>query len=138
MGSIETRVSSFNGQQLVNTSFYGVGGDGSLVHAIHLVWDSGLVATITFESCDLPPEEFAANTAGISGIWIQQQPPTGYTAISPPGAATVGASPLIINVPGGTAGGASVLIGTFASRRWRVKVVCTVTGQLRVHQNGKL
>lgn len=138
MGSIAPRNSTFNGQQAITAgTFYGLGGDGSLIHAIQGKWDATFVGVFTFWSCDLPPEEVAVSSV-VAGDWIQQQPTTGYAAISPTGAATVGASPLILTVPGGTAGGFSVVVGTFANRRWRIGVVCTVAGQLRIHTSGKI
>lgn len=135
MTQIPSATDAFNGQQAATTSFYGVGGDASLVQSIHMKWDATLVCSgITVWSANFP--EVALNS-GTAGDWIQLQPTSGYTAISPAGAATLGASPLIIVVPGGTAGGVFIDLGNTGAGRLMVKVVCTTPGQLRIKANGK-
>lgn len=134
MTAIENPADSFNGQQAVTTSYYGLGGDGSLVGEAHCKWDTALIAVFTIWTSDFP--EVALNSV-VPGEWIQQDPPSGYTAISPAGAATVGANPLVVTVPGGTAGGCSMNMGNYGSKRMRIRVVCTQAGQLRIRPNGK-
>jgi hypothetical protein len=128
------------GQQLAQTDFYGIGGDLALVGSVHLQWDSALVCSgITFWASDFPENgPFSVPiTSVVAGEWIQLQPTSGYTAVSPAGAATLGASPLIIVVPGGTAGGAFVDIGNSGAHRLKLQVVCTTPGFLRIHAAGK-
>jgi len=141
MAEIESTTDAKRGQQAVtggNPSYYGLGGDAALIHHVHLQWDPVLVATITFWSCDFPEQGVGsvAIDSTVAGDWIQEDPPTGYTAISPAGAATV-ATPLVISIPGGTAGGASVQISGLGSKRLRARVVCTTAGFLRIHTHGK-
>lgn len=136
MTAVENTTDSFLGQQLVATSFYGLGGDASIIQHVHMKWDATLAAVVTFWSCDFPPAEILINDV-LAGNWIQEDPPTGYTAISPAGAATVGANPLTITIPGGTAGGCSCHLGNLGCKRLRIRVVCTVAGALRVRPNGK-
>ena len=129
----------FRGQQAATTSYYGVSGDNALIQAVHLQWDSVLACVITFWVTNFP-ENGQANVAlnsVVAGDWIQLQPTSGYTAVSPAGAATLGASPLIITVPAGTAGGAFVDLGNSGAHRMRVQVACTVAGQLRIRASGK-
>lgn len=127
------------GTQAVQTDFYGAGGDLGLVTAVHLQWDASLIATITFEATNFPESgPFSVPiTSVVAGEWIQLNPPSGYTAISPAGAATIAAGPLVIVVPGGIAGGVFVDLGNSAAHRLRVKVVATQAGFLRIHGAGK-
>lgn len=104
----------------------GLGADASLVQHAHFAWDASLAATITIWTCGFPPTRVALNDA-TAGRWVQQQPSTGYSAVSPAGAATVGASPFILTIAGGTAGGWDVEIGNLGAPR--VKAIVTVTGQ---------
>jgi hypothetical protein len=141
MGSIY-QYDAFRGKQPIATSYYGIGGDLALITAVHFQWDATLVANasgITIWACNFPENgQFSVPIGNVvPGDWIQLQPPTGYTAISPAGAATLGASPLIINVPGGTAGGAFVDLGNAGAHRLAVQVVATVAGFLRIHAAGK-
>lgn len=114
---------------------YGLGGDASLIQGCHIRWDSAFVGNFTFWSCDFPPEEVLINDA-TAGNWIQQNPPTGYTPVSPAGAATT-VTPLVIAVPGGTAGGAAPDIGNLSHKRLAVLVVCTTPGFIQIRCNGK-
>jgi hypothetical protein len=141
MGSIY-QFDVFRGTQQIATSYYGGGGDLALITALHLQWDATLVANasgITIWASNFPENGHVAVPIDsvVAGEWIQLQPTAGYTAISPAGAATLGASPLIINVPGGTAGGAFVDLGNSGAHRLRIKVVATVAGFLRIHGAGK-
>lgn len=133
MTAVESASDATNGQQAITTSYYGLGGDASLVQHIHIKWDAALVATITIESSDFHDVALNSTTAG---DWVQENPSSGYTAVSPSGAATT-ATPLVLAIPGVTAGGASMNIGNLGSRRLRAKVVCTTGGFLRIHTNGK-
>lgn len=136
MTAIESVGDAKSGLQAVGTSFYGIGGDNSAVHHTHLQWDAAFVGTFTFWSCDFPEVAFDAVSAA-NGGFVQENPPTGYTAISPAGAATA-ATPLVIAVPGGTAGGASVNLGNNGARRLGTRVVCTTQGIIRIRTHGKI
>lgn len=136
MTQVKSTTDAKNAQQLVQTDHYGLGGDSSIIQHVTISWDAVLVAAITIWSTDLPTEE-VVTTSTNARHWCQEQPPSGYTAISPAGAATVGVSPLILNIPGGTAGIASMNIGNLGSERLKAQVVCTVAGQLRIRTNGK-
>lgn len=133
MTAIENTTDSFIGTQAVTTSYYGIGGDASLVQSVHFKWDATLVATITIWNANFP--EVALNSV-IDGDWVQQNPTAGYTPISPPSAATATA-PLTLIIAGGTAGGAIMDVGNTGSRRGRCRVVCATGGFLRIRPNGK-
>lgn len=120
-----------NGLQAVATSYFGCGGDSSIVQHIHFKWDNAFAAVITFETSDFP--ELDPTVAGAAGDWIQENPTTAYIGSTPAGLATN----MTITVPGGTAGGASVHVGNLGSRLIRAKVVCSVQGQLRIVSAGK-
>ena len=123
------------GQQTVITSYYGLGGDASMISSIHIQWDASLIATdISVWATNFPEVQTNSTTAG---EWVQLQPTSGYTAISPAGAGAVGASPLIVTVAGGAAGAAFMDLGNSGAARLRVRVVCTQAGQLRIRGNGK-
>lgn len=133
MTAIKSTNDVVNGQQAVTTSYYGLGGDASLVQHAHIAWDAALIATITIWSSDFP--EVALNSTDAKE-WCQENPSSGYTAISPSGAATA-ATPLVLAIPGGTAGCASMNIGNLGSDKLRARVVCTQAGFLRIRPNGK-
>lgn len=110
---------------LANGTYHlGLGGEAGLVQSASFFWDSALIGTIQIWTCDYPSERVAISDV-TAGRWIQQQPTAGYTAISPAGAATLGASPLLITIPGGTAGGCNIQLGNLGSRR--VKAILGVT-----------
>lgn len=135
MTAIEIPSDAFIGTHPIATTKYGMGGDASMIQSAHLRWDATFVGTITFWSCDFPPGDVLI-TSAIAGDWIQQNPTTGYTPISPAGAATA-VAPLTIIVPGGTAGGAAPDIGNLGHKRLAAQVACTVAGFLRIRANGK-
>lgn len=139
MSAVENTTDSFIGQQLATTSWYGAGGDASLVQSIHIQWDSTLVAVITIWGSNFPAQGKGAVALNsiVAGEWVQQNPPSGYTAISPVGAGTVGANPLVLTIPGGTAGGALMDLSGSGDKQLRVQVVCTTPGFLRIRPNGK-
>lgn len=128
------------GAQAAQTEFYGIGGDLALMTSIHMQWDAALVCSgITIWATDFPENgQFSVPiTSVVAGEWIQLNPPSGYTAISPAGAATIAAGPLVIVVPGGTAGGIFIDLGNSGAHRLRAQVVCTTPGFLRIHGAGK-
>lgn len=133
MTAIQQASDAKKGIQAVTTDHYGLGNDASMISSVHLQWDASLVATITIWSSSFPEVAVTSTTAG---EWIQQNPPTGYTAISPAGAATA-ATPFVLAIPGGTAGGADLQIGNCGSMRLKAQVVATVAGQLRIRTHGK-
>lgn len=133
MTAVENATDSKIGQQLVQTDYYGLGGDASLVQHVHIAWDAALIATITIWDSNFPEVALSSTDAK---EWCQEIPPTGYTAISPVGAATA-ATPFVLVIAGGTAGCASIQIGNIGSKRLRARVVCTQAGFLRIRPNGK-
>lgn len=137
MTAVQSVSDAKNGNQIIATAFYGVGGDMSLIQHIHLQWDAVFVGVFTFESSDFP--ELDPTVAGAAGAWVQENPSTAYVAISPAGSATVVNA--TVTVPGGgaggAAGGASINIGNLGSYRLRVKVVCTTAGVIRIRAHGK-
>jgi hypothetical protein len=145
MAAVPNPSATFKGKPGVATVHIGVGGDASLVQSITLTWDATLTGAITVWTTDFPDGPTASPPAGTVALtsatngdgWVQQQPTAGYTAISPVGAATVGASPLILNIPGGTAGSANFQIGNLGSMRLRLRGVFTVDGLLIVQPHGK-
>lgn len=118
------------------TYHFGLGSDMALISSASFFWDSSLVGGITFWTSDYPLSHVAL-TDVTAGRWIQQQPTTGYTAISPAGAATLGASPLIVTIPGGTAGGVNVQLGNLGSRHLKAIVTVTTPGLFVYCFNGK-
>lgn len=135
MTAIENASYIQQGLQAATTSYYGVGGDAALVQSVFINWDAAFVGTYTFWTTGLFNKDAATNDAGAT-TWVQQNPASGYTPISPAGAATA-ATPLVISVPGGTAGCTEVYLGNFGSRRLRVRCVCTVAGVTTIAANGK-
>ena len=121
------------------TYHFGLGADASLVQSASFLWDVTLVGGITFWTNDYPARRVTISDV-TAGRWIQQQPPTalgGYTAISPAGAATLGASPLIVVIPGGTAGGCNVQFGNIGSRHLKAIVTVTTPGLFIYGFHGK-
>lgn len=130
------------GVQAAQTDWYGLGGDASLIQSVHMLWDAALVCSgITLWASNLPLGSevgFTTLVSVVAGEWIQLNPPTGYTAVSPAGAATIGATtPLVIQVPGGTAGGVFIDLGNTGARNLRAQVVCTTPGFLEIRTHGK-
>jgi hypothetical protein len=130
MTAIDSRIAK-QGIQTVTTSFYGVGGDASIIQSVHLRWDATFAAVITFETSNIVGLD--PTVAGVAGEWIQENPTTAYIGATPAGLATN----MTITVPGGTAGGAMVHVGNLGSRVMRVKVVCSVQGLLVITSAGK-
>jgi len=119
------------GVQAIATSYYGAGGDSSIIQSIHFQWDAVFVGVITFETSNFTGLD--PTVAGAAGAWIQENPSTAYIGSAPAGLATN----MTITVPGGTAGGAMVHVGNLGSRVIRAKVVCTVAGILNITSAGK-
>jgi hypothetical protein len=138
MTAVQATTDAFNGLHPVSAGVrYGIGGDASLVQGCHIKWDAAFIGVVTFWSGDFPEVGLQDGVpSGANGNWVQQNPPTGYTPVSPTGAATT-ATPLVITVPGGTAGGATPDIGNLSHRVLLVQVVCTQAGALRIRANGK-
>lgn len=125
-----------NGALANGTYHFGLGADMGLISSASFFWDAAFTAGITFWTSDFPIGRVPI-TDVTAGRWIQQQPPSGYTAISPAGAATLGASPLIVTVPGGIAGGTNVQLGNLGARHLKAIVVVTAPGLLVYCFNGK-
>jgi hypothetical protein len=139
MGEIQTASDVFRGQQAITTSWYGCGGDSALIHHLHLQWDNAFAGVFTFETSDFP--EVSAIVAPVTpGDWV---PECAFTVASVVGAATVASSaatpgtPASVTVAAGQQGGCSLNFSSNGAHRMRVKVVCTATGVIRIHQHGK-
>lgn len=124
-----------NGLQLVQTDFYGLGGEGSLISSVQFIWDNTFAGTITIWACNLPERLVPTNDAVANNKWTQLNPPTGYTAIT--GGTASAATPLVLAVTTGVAGNAFMDIGNSGAVRLRAQVVCTTQGQLLIWPNGK-
>lgn len=134
MPGIESVSDAFKGQHGVNAGVkYGLGGDASMIQSCHIRWDTAFIGVITFWVCDFPD---VLLTDAVAGNWVQENPPSGYTPISPAGAASA-ATPLVITIAGGTAGGAAPDVGNIGHRVLAAQVVCTQAGFLRIRANGK-
>jgi hypothetical protein len=123
----------------IGTYHQGFGAEASLVQSYSAFWDAVTVGIITFWTSDFPMGRVPINDV-VAGHWIQQQPPTalgGYTAVSPAGAATLGASPLIITIPGGTAGGINVQFGNISTRHIKALVTIATAGAYTYCFHGK-
>ena len=118
------------------TYHYEFGGDASLCQGAQCTWDTALIGTITVWTTDYPEHRVTSNDV-TAGRGIQQQPTSGYTAISPAGAATLGASPLVITIPGGVAGGVDIALGNLPQRRVKMIVTITTPGAFTRGWNGK-
>jgi len=115
--------------------YFGVGGDASLVHGVQFMWDATFAGSITIWTSSFRASDAPINST-TAGAWIQQNPTSGYTPISPGGAATA-ATPLVITIPGGTAGGCDLSFGNIPQKRFRAVVTVTTAGLLRAKHNGK-
>lgn len=116
--------------------YFGIGGDASLVHGVQFMWDATLAGSITIWTSDFPLNDAPLNSTK-AGAWIQQNPTSGYTPISPTGAATA-ATPLVVTIPGGTAGGCDLSFGNLPQKRIRAVVTVTAQGLLTGKHNGKM
>ncbi len=117
--------------------FIGVGGDGSMLHGCHFSWDATFAGQITIWSSNYPLPDAPLTYVGNGGPWVQQNPAAGYTAISPSGAATTPGGPLVLNIPGGTAGGADMPLSSLAPKRLVARVSVTAAGVLIARAHGK-
>ena len=92
----------------------GSGADESRVMAIHMKWDAVLAATITLEAANFPEVTLSSATAG---DWVAV---AGFTAS-----------------PATAASGAVFNVLDRGERKYRLKVVVTAGGVLRVRSHGK-
>jgi len=112
---------------------------------IQLQWVAAVAGTITFESCNYPrylngarsgPDDVADNDPNTTKTnWVQQNPTTLYVP-TPTGAGN-SATNLTITAGGTNAGGTHLDVGNAGAKRWRVKMVLSVGGVVRVNANGK-
>lgn len=126
---------SKNGLQAVQTDFYGLGGEGSLVSSVQIIWDATFAGTITIWATNLPNRIVPVTDPVVNNKWTQLNPPTGYTAIT--GGTASAATPLVLAVTTGVAGNAFMDIGNSGATQLRAQVVCTTAGQLQIWPNGK-
>jgi hypothetical protein len=135
MAEIANTGPSKNGQQAIQTDFYGIGGDASLIQSAWIKWDATLVATITIWVTNIPDRLVPLIDPAANLNWTQLNPSSGYTAISGGGATAV--QPLTLIIAGGTAGNAHMDFGNCAAARMRAQVVCTTGGFLEIWPHGK-
>ena len=138
MREIEQTGDAKRGIQIVIAAvYYGVGGNGSMLHHVHLQWDNAFAGTFTFETGDFP--ELDATIAGNPGDWI---PECAFDRASVVGgtiasnAATPG-TPCSVTVVAGNAGGASLNFTLNGAKAMRVNVNCTAQGVIRIRSHGK-
>lgn len=141
MREIEPTGDAKRGIQAVATSFYGVGGNGSMLHHLHIEWDAAFIGVFTFETADFPESEVALASAGTAGDWV---PECAFDRASSVGAGVTIASsaatpgtPASVTVAGGAAGGVSLAFSLWGGKTMRVKVVCTAQGVIRIRSHGK-
>lgn len=135
MAEIANTGPSKYGQQAVQTDFYGIGGDASLIQSAWFKWDATLVATITIWVTNIPDRLVPLTDPAANNNWTQLNPTTGYTAISGGGATAT--LPLTLVITGGTAGSAHMDLGNCGAARMRAQVVCTTGGVLEIFPHGK-
>jgi|GEM_PF-3165712 len=133
------------------TWYFPVGGNDSPTPGetpyigIQLQWTAATAGTITFETCNYPrylggarsgPDDITDNDGNATKTnWVQQNPTTLYVP-TPTGAGNSVAN-LTITAGGTNAGGTFVDVGNTGAKRWRVKMVLSVGGFVRVNANGK-
>ncbi len=103
------------------TTYYAeVGGPGTGLSSVQWAWAAALVATITYESTNLPGGEASVFVAA-GALWF---PETG---------------PGTLTIPGGSASTVMHHFNTFGARRMRAKIVVTTggTAQLRGRAHSK-
>jgi len=128
------------GLQAAATNYYGVGGNGSMLHHVHIEWDSAFVGVFTFETSDFP-ELTDVTVAGTAGDWV---PECAFSLASTVGAGVTIASnaatpgtPASVTVAGGAAGGCSLNFALSGAQFMRAKVVCATPGVIRIRSHGK-
>ncbi len=113
--------------------------------SVHLKWDANVVATFIIQTCNFPDYRGPAGHTHVGAIdvsdfdatagnWITEDPSSAYVG-------TVGAGITVTNlsiaVAGGAAGGCTVHIGNFGTRRCRVRATVTTGGVVRCNVHGK-
>lgn len=113
---------------------------------VQIQWAAAVAGTITFETCNYPAKRDSRRSQGPADVpdndpntsrtnWVQQNPTTLYVP-TPTGAGN-SVTNLTITAGGTNAGGTAVDIGNTGARRWRLKLVLTVGGLVRVNVNAK-
>jgi hypothetical protein len=115
--------------------------------SLHLQWSAALAAAMTFEwsnfaakkgnTPNVGPDDIAANENGGTGGWLADPMTSGVNAATAIGAGNAFTAPTL--TAGGTNAGAwGVQLADRSARRYRIKLVITVVGTLRVVPQGKL
>ena len=117
----------------------------TVLASVHLRWAAAVAAIITVETCNFPatignraatgPDDTTDWDITNVGNWVQENPSTGYVAVVGTGNSATG---LTITAGGTNAGGATIHLGNFGTRRMRLKIVATVGGLMRLATHGKL
>lgn len=105
--------------------------------SVHLKWDNALAGAITFEACDYPvkaPDGTAdvADHSVVVGDWLPYNPAHAGPLYGSVVGVGHGIANCTITVVAGNAGGGRVTLPDLPGRRWRVKIVATAGGILRV------
>jgi len=127
----------FQGLQPVSAAtYYGAGGDSSLIHTVHLQWDAAFAGVFTFELSNFTGLD--PKVTGTSGQWIpicafSLASVVGGTVASNP--ATAG-TPASVTVVAGNAGGAVLHFASLGTYAMRGKVNCSAQGVIRFRPHG--
>lgn len=144
----------------VGTHFIELGGEKeprtpleTALFSVHPKWNAALAATITFEwtnhgekltipsattgQLNKPTVDTESNENAGTGNWLQDNIATD-TYASPAFGAGNAIAALTITAGGAAAGAIGVQLANRSARRYRLKVVVTTQGKLRVTTHGKL
>jgi len=112
------------------TYVFPVGGESAPLNSVHLLWDASIIVTWTIETTNMPSAQGSQVDVSpfdsTAGNWMQENPSGTY--VSGSGAGGMTATNLTLVVAGGTAGGSTIHVGNFGTRRMRVKAVVAGTG----------
>ena len=143
MSEIASAGDAFNKlQPVAAATYYGLGGDSSLIHSVHLKWDNAFAGVFTFELSNWPqasqPGGVDPLVAGTTGDWI---PICAFSLASVVGgtiasSAATPATPASVTVVAGNPGGAVLHFATLGTYAMRCKVNCTAQGVIRGRQHG--
>lgn len=99
--------------------------------SIYLKWAAAVNATITIEATDFEDVTEWSTTAG---DWVQVNPTTAYVPVS---GASNSATLAVVTAGGAAIGSALFEMSNIGGRRWRLKIVTTVGGLVRIAASEK-
>lgn len=113
----------------------------------HLKWNAALAGAVTFEWTNFPATrgnqsqqggaDVASNENGGAGFWVQDKLTSGTNDATPIGAGNTFTAPTL-TLGGTNAGAWGVQLADRSARRYRLKLVLSATGTLRMVAHGKL